>query len=92
MPAVGLSKSKCRHTLACIGYSTTFTAAKILDFDDVAARQYNRLAKSRIRIGTMDLKIAGIVLANDAILLSSNSADFGRVPGLHVEDWTAMEK
>lgn len=58
----------------------------------MAAQQYNRLAKSRIRVGSMDLKIVAIVLANDATLLSRNLADFGRVPGLQVEDWTAIEK
>ena len=42
----------------------------------------------RVRIGTMDLKIAAIVLAHDATLLSRNLSDFRKVPGLKVEDWT----
>ena len=42
---------------------------------------------ARIRIGTMDLKIAAIALANDAILLSRNLTDFSKVPALRVEDW-----
>jgi tRNA(fMet)-specific endonuclease VapC len=33
--------------------------------------------------------IAAIVLTRDATLLSRNLRDFGRVPGLKVEDWTA---
>jgi tRNA(fMet)-specific endonuclease VapC len=36
----------------------------------------------------MDLKIAAIVLAHDATLLSRNLSDFRKVPGLKVEDWT----
>lgn len=69
-----------------------FHSRQILDFDDLAAEQYNGLGKSRIRIGTMDLKIAAIVLVNEAILLSRNIVDFAKVPGLRVEDWTAIEK
>ena len=33
-----------------------------------------------IRIGTMDLEIAAIALANDATLLSRNRADFAKAP------------
>jgi tRNA(fMet)-specific endonuclease VapC len=35
----------------------------------------------------MDLKIAAICLAHDALLLTRNLVDFRRVPGLRVEDW-----
>jgi tRNA(fMet)-specific endonuclease VapC len=40
-------------------------------------------------MGTMDLKITAMVLLREATLLSRNLADFGQVPGLQVEDWTA---
>ena len=61
----------------------------ILDFDRLAAAEFERLQKQRIRIGTMDLKIAAIALAHDATLLSRNLKDFSKVPGLKVEDWAA---
>jgi tRNA(fMet)-specific endonuclease VapC len=61
----------------------------LLDFDEAAAVRFQRLRAARIRIGTSDLKIAAIVLANDATLLSRNLVDFRKVPGLRVEDWTA---
>lgn len=59
----------------------------ILPFDDDAARHFHRLQDSRIRIGTMDLKIASISLAHGATLLTRNLVDFGKVPGLHTENW-----
>lgn len=61
----------------------------ILDFDDAAATEFQRLRRSRIRIGTMDLKIAAIALSRDALLLSRNLVDFQKVPDLKVEDWSA---
>jgi tRNA(fMet)-specific endonuclease VapC len=60
----------------------------ILDFDERAGVEYQRLRESRIRIGAMDLKIAAIVLTHDATLLSKNLSDFRKVPGLKVADWT----
>lgn len=41
----------------------------------------------KIRIGTQDLKIAAIPLANDALLQSANLRDFERVPELSLKNW-----
>lgn len=43
--------------------------------------------KRRIRIGTMNLKIACIAITHDATLLTRNTVDFTRVPGLRFENW-----
>lgn len=64
-----------------------FAAWNVLDWDDAAVEEFERLRRAKARVGTMDLKIASIVLANEATLLSRNKADFDRVPGLAVEDW-----
>jgi tRNA(fMet)-specific endonuclease VapC len=61
----------------------------VLTFDEAAAVVFQRLRRTRLRVGTMDLKIAAIVLSRDALLLSKNLTDFGQVPGLQVEDWTS---
>ena len=61
----------------------------VLEFDEAAAMVFQRLRRSRLRIGTMDLKIAAIVLARDATLLSRNLDDFSQIPDLRVEDWTS---
>ena len=60
----------------------------ILDFDEIAAAEYQRLRHARVRIGTMDLKIGAVVLSLGATLLSRNLGDFTKIPGLVVEDWT----
>lgn len=65
-----------------------FREIPIVDFDDRSFETLTDLKSQKIRVGTMDLKIAAIALANDAILISRNLADFERIPGLTVYDWT----
>jgi tRNA(fMet)-specific endonuclease VapC len=60
----------------------------VLDFDDRAVEHFKRLKAARIRVGTMDLRIAAIVLANNATRITRNLSDFRKVPGLRAEDWT----
>jgi tRNA(fMet)-specific endonuclease VapC len=60
---------------------------EIAPFDEAAAQRFDDLRGQRLRLGTMDLKIAAIALANNALLLSANRRDFERVPGLRVENW-----
>ena len=62
-----------------------------LPFDDEAAVAYAEiralLEKAGTPIGANDLLIASIALSNDLVLVTHNVSEFGRVPGLHVEDW-----
>jgi tRNA(fMet)-specific endonuclease VapC len=60
---------------------------EIIRLDDRVADQFDRLRKSRVRIGSQDLKIASIAVVHNALLLSANLRDFRRVPGLRVENW-----
>lgn len=46
------------------------------------------LIKSRLNIGSTDLKIAALALELDATVVTNNLRDFSRVPGLKVEDWS----
>lgn len=64
-----------------------FDAWYVLPFDQHAADVFERLRQQRVRIGTMDLKIASIALVHNPTLWSGNLRDFQQVPGLHVEDW-----
>jgi tRNA(fMet)-specific endonuclease VapC len=64
-----------------------FGAWEIVAFDDAAAVRSAALRKARVRIGTMDLKIASIAVAQDVLLLTANARDFGMVHGLRFANW-----
>jgi len=63
-----------------------FRNIPLTDYNARAAEEFERLRRARVRIGTADLKIAAIALANDATLWTRNLSDFGKVPGLRAED------
>ena len=65
-----------------------YSRIPLIGFDDAAAQAAASLQKSKLRLGTMDIRIAAIALTNNALLLSRNLRDFRRVPELRVEDWT----
>jgi len=65
----------------------------ILPFDQDAGRHYGEirhaLAKRGRPIGANDLLIAAHARSAAATLVTNNAGEFGRVPGLQVENWTA---
>ncbi len=65
-----------------------FTEITVLDYNEDAVAHFENLSRSKVRIGSMDLKIAAIALSRDNLLLSSNLRDFRHIPKLRVEDWT----
>ncbi|MBC8869620.1 MAG: type II toxin-antitoxin system VapC family toxin [Planctomycetes bacterium] len=65
-----------------------FSRSQVLPFDEAAADIFGDLRNRKIRIGTMDLRIAAIALATGMTVLSRNLVDFQRVPNLNIEDWT----
>ena len=64
-----------------------FSRWHVVLFDEQAASEYQGMRAQRIRIGTMDLKIAAIALVHDALLLSANLRDFQQIPNLRVAKW-----
>ncbi len=64
-----------------------------VDLDiDSAERAGQLRAKLRLAgtpIGEYDLLIAGIALANKLTVVTHNTSQFSRVPGLQLEDWYA---
>lgn len=65
-----------------------YRRVRILDFDDAASEIAGSLQRMKLRMGTMDIRIAAIALVRDATLVTRNVRDFERVPNLRVEDWT----
>jgi len=74
------------------GVISTFARAQVLPFSTAAADIYEDLKKQRVRVGSMDLRIASIAIANQMTLLTRNTVDFERVPNLAFEDWTVRAR
>lgn len=62
-----------------------------MDRDDAhqAAAIRAELAARGTPIGSYDVLIAAQAKARDLTLVTRNTGEFGRVPGLHVENWQA---
>lgn len=60
----------------------------LVAFGAAAATVFAGLKRQRIRVGTMDLRIASTALAHGMTVVTRNARDFGKVPGLRIEDWT----
>lgn len=65
---------------------------EIVPFDSEAAEVYGEI-KSWLElrgtpIGFNDMIIAATALANNGILVTNNTREFSRIPGLMLDDWT----
>ncbi len=64
-----------------------FAQWEILEWDEEALGIFEGLRRQKLKMSTADMKIASIVLAHDALLLTQNRDDFANVPGLRMENW-----
>ncbi len=88
-----LRKAKKRDELARayqrLADAVSFLAGlRILPFPEPTIVRYEGLRAAHRHVGKNDLRIAGIVLENAAILVTRNVQDFLQIPGLNVEDWS----
>jgi tRNA(fMet)-specific endonuclease VapC len=60
----------------------------LLAFDTAAASVFDGLVAQRVRVPTMDLRIASVALSQSLVVLTRNVRDFSKVPGLPTENWT----
>jgi tRNA(fMet)-specific endonuclease VapC len=65
----------------------TLSGIHIVTFSEAAIRRYNGLLAMKLNVGRMDLRIAAIALEENAVVITRNLRDFGRVPGLACENW-----
>jgi tRNA(fMet)-specific endonuclease VapC len=66
---------------------------EIADFDETAADVYGEvraaLEKAGTPIGPLDTQIGAHALSLGSVLVTHNTREFRRIPGLTVEDWLA---
>jgi tRNA(fMet)-specific endonuclease VapC len=88
-----VAEAKTGETLT-LAYQLLIETVWFLDTFDVlhytaeADEVYQQLKRQRIRVGTQDLRIASITIANRGTLLTRNLRDFEKIPDLRVEDWS----
>lgn len=61
---------------------------QVIEYASDAQQIFESLRQSRIRIGSQDMRIAAITLSVGGILVTRNAVDFGKVPGLTIQDWS----
>lgn len=84
--------AKSSHSAKSLAAQQEFLSQFVsLPFDDKAAVIYGpmraKLQSLGTPIGPLDMLIAAIALANNLTLVTHNTAEFGRVDGLKLEDW-----
>jgi tRNA(fMet)-specific endonuclease VapC len=67
-----------------------FASVAVVDYTVQVEALVSDLRKQGIRIGTQDLRIAAIAMVHGTTLVTRNARDFAQVPGLVIEDWSAM--
>jgi tRNA(fMet)-specific endonuclease VapC len=88
--AFGAARS-INPSLAAAAQEIFLSRFRSLSFDDECASKYGEiravLALRGTPIGPNDLLIAAIAVANQVTLVTHNTSEFSRVPGLAIEDW-----
>lgn len=78
--------------LAAVDKMLLYEVAPI-EFDNDCAQECGRvraeLRRQGIGVSALDLLIAAVALSFDLTLVTHNTKDFERIPGLRLEDWLA---
>ena len=60
----------------------------ILPYTNIAEQEYHAYPAATKRIGKMDCRLAAHAAVNNFIVVTCNTADFSRIPGARIEDWS----
>lgn len=64
----------------------SFAKAPVLPFDAKAIAIFDEMRSQKVRVSTMDMRIATIAISNNLVLLTRNTGDFSKVPSLITKD------
>lgn len=81
-----LELSKCYSR-----YSETIRALRpfpVMSFEENEIHRFQQLKGLKLNVGGNDLRLASSALENQMVVATRNLRDFGRVPGLLLEDWS----
>ena len=85
---VNKSRRRDRNAAALLQF---LTPLEVLPYDDLAARDYGEirayLESGGVQIGALDMLIAAHARSVGCTLVTKNTGEFSRVPGLLVENW-----
>jgi tRNA(fMet)-specific endonuclease VapC len=80
------SAARVRGYALLVGTVRLLNQMNIVAFDHASETRYLQLRGQKKGVGTQDLKIAAVALKNNLVLVTRNSRDFSRLPGLTLED------
>jgi tRNA(fMet)-specific endonuclease VapC len=80
--------TRIRRYAQLVETTQLFHRFPIVPFDQAAENQFQHLLALRLGVGTQDLKIASVALAQGLVLVTRNRRDFTRIPGLVLDDWS----
>ena len=88
-----LRQTKQTSQLTAVYQRMTETVASlryfpIYSFTAGAGQRFDQLHQLKLGVKKMDLRIAAIALESRGKVVTRNQRDFGRVPGLTIEDWS----
>jgi tRNA(fMet)-specific endonuclease VapC len=67
---------------------TSLAPLSIISFTESAIDRFENLKRMKLGVKANDLRIAAIALEASAIIVTRNRADFERIPGAQIEDWS----